>query len=234
MRGSGGGGNPPPSDWSESDWDPPPSDWSESDWSESDAAPRDSLGLLVAEDHTVRSLLDGLEHQTGPSVTEQAAYGQMGKELIQRIAVREAAKDDVVRALGQLPDARDLRQHMTGHAAERRSAIDQLDHMARHVAGMDLNRTQDFDGAVDRLRQIVQPEIEWELSGGAGAVRQALSITDTPLRSARSVRHRAPTSVPVEGTPWYERLPGVVWLTARWDQLQDYPTTIWGDRHDAP
>lgn len=196
------------------------------------APARDSLDLLVAEDRAVRSLFGGLQASTGPSVVDVSVHGRLSKDLIQQIAVREAAKDDVVRTLGKAAAGTGLAARMNGRSVERRSTIGRADHLARHMSGMDL--PGEFDLAVDHLRQIVEPEIDWELAEGADAARRALSSAGARLRSAQAVRRTAPTSVRTEGAAWYQRLPVVSWLSAQWDQLQDHPTSVRTSGADLP
>jgi hypothetical protein len=184
----------------------------------------DAIELLQREDISLTALFDELEESTGQSVIDRSSHGDQSKRLIRRLAVREAAKADIARILDSIPELDLVRAQIEGDAERRRSAINDLDLMARGVRGIELNRTQDFDAAIRKVREIVAQEIYWELSDGIPSLRRSLSDAQrTSLRTAGYLRRHAPTRLDPRGSRWYERARLVSWLITVWDHLLDRP-----------
>ena len=157
----------------------------------------------------------------------EAAHGEAGKRLILRLGIREAAKTEIVRILAGRSELARLRRRLEGDVVARRKAINELDRMGRHVRAIELDRTQDFDGAVVRLRSVLGPEIEWELRDGVRTLREKLSVAELgSMHSARFLRRHAPTRLASGPSRWWEGAPVIGWLVAVWDRLQDRPLPV--------
>jgi hypothetical protein len=193
----------------------------------------DALELLQREDVSLTALFDELRSSSGPSVVDRSSHGDQSKRLIRRLAVREAAKSDIIHTLEGIPKFEPICRQMIGEVEDRRLAINELDLMARGIQGIDLNRAQDFDAAIWRVRDIVVPEISWELSDAIPTLRRSLSTSDrASLHNARYLRRHAPTKLDPRGSRWYERVRVVSWLVTLWDHTIDRPRAHRGAQAD--
>jgi hypothetical protein len=191
----------------------------------------DALDLLEQEDRAIAALFTQLGSSTGPAVKDRYDHGNQSKRLTRRIAFREAAKADLVRVLGLDPELEELRVHLAGAVEQRRDAMNVLDQMSRGVRPIDLNKTQDLDGAIDELRRAVLPEIHWELTEGIGTIRNSLSAEQrAALHSAHYVRHHSPTKVNPKGFRRYEHIGFVGWVLTVWDHMLDRPRPVKGSQ----
>jgi hypothetical protein len=193
----------------------------------------DSLDLLAHQDGALMALFAELDESHGPAVLDRYNHGNQGKRLIRHISLREAAKADLVHALAGIPELAAIRQQLMGEVEERRKAINALDLMGRGVRPIDLNKTQDFNAAIDDLRQVVVPEISWELAEGIPTIDRSLSQDQrTGLHSAHYVRRHAPTKLDPTGFRRREGRHIVGWILTRWDHLLDRPRPVKGARVD--
>jgi hypothetical protein len=189
----------------------------------------DALDVLEHQDGALLALFAQLESSTGPAVTARYDHGNQGKRLIRRIALREAAKADLVDTLGGIPELAEVRHRLIGTVEERRNAINTLDLMGRGVRPIDLNKTQDFDAAVAELRRIVVPEINWELAAGIATIHNSLTANQrATLHSARYLRRHAPTKLDPERFRRRERIRIIGWVLTAWDHMLDRPRPIKG------
>ncbi len=191
---------------------------------DTDPGPGDSaLDLLETEDMEVRDLFDQLQATRGPSVDDRADHGILAKQLIRHVATREAALDDVARALSDT-DLRPLAERIASGMTERRQHIDRVEHMSRGIQGINLNAGQDFEGELQALIDVLRPEIAWELDEAIPMVRRHLDEgDDLALHGAHRVATHAPTSLSPTGPKWYERAPVVGWLLTVYTRLRDFP-----------
>lgn len=184
----------------------------------------DALDLLEEMDRAVDKLFRHYEESEGPGVVNQASRGSVGKQLVRYLSMREAAKADIARVIDPSTGLGAARTKLIGHVEDRRSALDSLDRMIRHVRAIDISRTRDADGEILRLRAIVGPEIEWELGEGIGTIEAGLATaTRAKLHRSRNLARHAPTQLDPHGSRWYERAPVVGWLLTKWDRMQDRP-----------
>lgn len=192
----------------------------------------DAIEVLEREDRELRQLFEQLAEPPDPSVESRSARGTLCKHLIRRVALREAAKMDIVRSLASRADLQSASARLTGSLAERRGAISRLDELARGVPGMDLNSGQNVDEAIIALRRVVAPEIDWELAEGTAAIRTALSADHRtrPLHGERYLRWHAPTRPPSRLGPGSNPLGITSVFRTAWDHLRDRPRPVKGQR----
>lgn len=190
----------------------------------------DAIDLLEEEDAALVTLFTRFDETSGQGVVNQSRHGDLGKQLVRRMAVREAAKMDIMRVIRHAGAMQALCAKLTGGDPKgRRSGISELDRMIRHVRAIDIGRARDFDGAASRLRVIVASEIEWELSEGVDALRLALTPSQrASLHRSSYLRRRAPTKLHPDGSRWYERSWLTGWLVTKWDHGEDRPRPIPG------
>ena len=185
----------------------------------------DSLDVLTNEDHFLLKFFDGLEVSRGPSVEDRYVFGNLAKECLRHVAVRQACIADVTRVLAELPGMDEVRERLLSSATERRQLYDELAMMARGVQPMELSVGQDFEEVFESLIELVRREIQWELSGTLTSIRSSLTEhhADGKLRSARYVRRHAPTYLSTKGPQWYEKAPIVSSLVTMYGHLNDLP-----------
>ena len=184
----------------------------------------DALDVLKGEDQNLVELFDQFFASTGSAVTARTRHGNLGKQLVRRMALREAARDHLADALGTTTLS-DVSARFYQNTARRRQAIDHIEEMSRGIQGIYLNTHQDFDGAVADLRDIVQPEIAWELKSAIPFVESTIPAEQRTriFRSARYLRKHAPISLNPEGPKWYEHYGIISRLLTIWGHLRSLP-----------
>ncbi len=191
----------------------------------------DALDLLREVDGLVVELFRKFDEASGPGVSAQAQRGTAGKQLVRYTSIREAAKADIARVIDPSTVLGPARKKLIGQIEDRRSTLDSLDRMVRHVRAIDINRAQDAEGEIRRLHAIVGPEIEWELGEGIAAIERELTPeARAELHGSRYLRRHAPSQLDPEGSRWYERAPVLGWLITQWDRLQDRPRPMRASR----
>jgi hypothetical protein len=191
----------------------------------------DALDLLESEDRLVKNVLANLATTQGQTVTQQSDHGNLCKQLVRRMAVREAARDHIAQMLA--PTAlSEIGERLGQDMSARRGAMNTVEEMSRGIQGIHLNAGQDFDGAVKALRAIVGPEIDWELTDAIPLLRRSLSSQErlALFRPAHYLRKHAPTNLSPDGPHWYEHARFISRLVAVRDHLRDYPRANRGQR----
>jgi hypothetical protein len=184
----------------------------------------DAIDLLQEEDESLVALLGEFESFDGPGVVNQSHRGDLAKQLIRHVGSREAAKADILRATNGMPGTESLRESLKGDQQDRRTAINRIDRMIRHVRPLDVSRADGFYETVGHLSQVLHHEIAWELNEGIETLRADLpaSVRAT-LHRAHYLRSHAPTQLGVSGLRWYQRMRVMAWVVTKWDHLQDRP-----------
>lgn len=160
--------------------------------------PVDALDAIEAQDREIRPLLDKWRSDTrtlteeGDDVDVRWERGSAVKLLLQHLAVREAAKADVVARL-RADGHDDLADRVEGNGVQRREAIRRLDEEVRGRVAMNLNHT-DVDHAVMAVGEIFDDEA----GDDADVVAAAASAIggepgDRGLPSVKSVQARSRT-----------------------------------------
>jgi short-subunit dehydrogenase len=195
----------------------------------SDASPpkieTTSLDVLENEDERLLGLIQGIAITRGSAVEERYEHGNLAKEILRHLAVRESSLVNVGTVISSDPELRTIGSRMESRATERRGAIDEATRMARAVQPVALNEGQDFDAVFDPLLDSEKQEIEWELSNAIPAIRNVISEDDARerFRSARYTRRHAPTFFSTRGPRWYEQAPVVSRLLTIYEHMNDFP-----------
>jgi short-subunit dehydrogenase len=184
-----------------------------------------SLDVLENEDERLLGLIQGIAITRGSAVEERYEHGNLAKEILRHLAVRESSLVNVGAVISSVPELRTIGSRMASRAPERRGAIDEATRMARAVQPVALNEGQDFDGVFDPFLDAERQEIEWELSDAIPAMRKAIPEEDARkrFRSARYVRRHAPTFFSTRGPRWYEQAPVVSRLLTIYEHMNDFP-----------
>lgn len=169
--------------------------------------------------------MEGLAKTRGPTVEQRAEHGDLAKELIRQVTVREAALVDVFEALAGFPELAVVTGRLQDEMESRRQAIDRVEHMSRGIQGISLNTGQDFEAELLTLTDLLGPEIDWQATEAVPAIRRKLddATLGEVLRTASQVVKHAPTNLNPKGPRWYERAPVISRLITVYDRLRDFP-----------
>ncbi len=185
----------------------------------------DALELLESEDRDLRELFTELRQRRGSSVEDRAEYGDIAKEIVRHVAVREAALVDVAQVASDEPGLSDLTSRIEHGRTTSRPHIDRVEKMSRGVQGINLRIGQDFAAEMEELIQLVGTEIEWDLDEAIPELRASLRGThrDDELKRASHLRKHAPTQLDPKGARWRERAPVISRFLTIYDHLRDFP-----------
>jgi hypothetical protein len=184
----------------------------------------DAVDLWESEDLQLRSLFTRLQQNQGASVQERATYGDLAKEIIRHVAIRESAVADVVRSVGNEPELESMSESLQRCMTIRRPVISEVEKKSRGVQGINLNTGQDFHRPLMELVQQVGPEIEWELNEVVPAIRGSLGEEESAsLRGADYLAKHAPTALKGSEPRWVERAPVISRLVTLYDRMRDFP-----------
>jgi hypothetical protein len=185
-----------------------------------------ALELLESEDLELRELFSELRQRRGTSVEDRAEYGDLAKNIVRHVAIRESALIDVARVASNDPQLSGIASRIEHGRNTSRPHVDRVERMSRGIQGINLRTGQDFDSEMEELIQLVGTEIEWDLSEAIPELSG--SLTGTPreeeLKSARHLRKHAPTHLDPHGPRWYERAPVISRLLTVYDHLRDFPS----------
>jgi hypothetical protein len=187
----------------------------------------DALELLECEDLELRELFTELRQRRGPSVQDRSEYGDIAREIVRHVAVREAALADVAHVAADDPELRGLASRMEHGRVANRPHMDRVERMARGVQGINLRTGQDFDAEVEELIQLVGTEIEWDLADAIPELKANLRRTHRGerLKSAKHLRRHAPRHLDPHGPRWRERAPVLSRVRTVYDRLRDFPAS---------
>ncbi|HWD95563.1 MAG TPA: SDR family oxidoreductase [Acidimicrobiales bacterium] len=186
---------------------------------------KNSLDVFEAENVRLLGLIEGIAVCRGSSVEERYEYGNLAKEILRHLAIRQSSLVDVSAVMSTLPNLAHLSSRIMERATELLLSIDEATKLAREVQPVALNVGQDFDGSFVPLIGAVKDEIVWELTSAIPAFREATSTEklEGRLRTARYVRRHAPTYLNSKGPRWYEHAPVVSRLLTIYEHMNDYP-----------
>lgn len=183
------------------------------------------------QDQVLVHIFDGWDATTPPAdadtrtvVRSNYERGTYGKLLIQHTAIRVAAKTDIARVLHDI-GCDGLADDLTRHLPQARRLLDRLDELARGVEVMGVAASTGFAGAVGELAALIRADLQAEPDRMLPAITVALGNHRARLRSARWIHHHAPTH-PGSQERWYDHIPVLVRVHARYDHLRGFP---WAD-----
>jgi hypothetical protein len=183
-----------------------------------------SLDLLESENILLRDLFHQIDERRGSSVGDRYKYGNLAKQVIRHLAIRQSSLMNVAVAISPFLALRSISDRMRDTGIDRRHAYDDIGDMARDVPVMSLNQGQDFDGTLTTLIDAVTTEMDWELTEAIPLIRRSISLEDSAslFSSARYVQRHAPTKLNQRGPRWYEHVPVVSRVVTVFDHLNDY------------
>jgi hypothetical protein len=180
-----------------------------------------ALDQLEFEDRALLEVIDDFQYGDEPR-----RHGMAGKLLVEHLAVREAAREQVAAVLQSEPACRELGGSLAGDVPAHRKALAKLDELARGVQPVNLNRGQDFDAFAVPVARLMREEILHELQRTIPAIRATCpaKVLERRLPRARWVRSHAPTHPHPDGRRRYERFAPLVRIHALYDWLRGFPT----------
>jgi hypothetical protein len=184
-----------------------------------------SLDALKHENTLLKGFFEQIEKNLGESVEERYAYGNVAKQILRHVSIRQSALFDVATSISQIPTLCELSGRMLEQATRRRVILDDLVNMSRSVQGLYLNVGQNFDQSLSKLIRALDTEIDWELSYAIPEIRQLVDTSPglVVFKSARYVTRHAPTTLNTSGQRWHERAPVVSRFVTLFDHIRDYP-----------
>lgn len=191
-----------------------------------------SLDLLERENTLLLGLFDQIDECRGSSVEDRYDHGNLAKQVIQHLAIRQSSLMNVGAAISPFLSLRSIGERMIEGGTDRRAAYDEVGDLARDVEVMNLNQGQDFDGPLIDLIGAVKPEMDWELTEAIPLIRRSLHEVDTAnvFCTSRYATRHAPTKLSVKGPQWYERAPMISRVVTMYDRIKDFPAS----NHDKP
>jgi hypothetical protein len=178
----------------------------------------DSLDLLIGEN---RLLLLGFDVWTSKTVEDPAEHGQAAKFVLRHLAIRETARDDVVRGLSSLPTRADYSLIVDSDRRAMRETTSRLAAMSRGVPANDLDFGQPFNETMYRAWKLLELDMSDQLDSEYARAR---SEPDLRLHSGSYIRRHTANRLSPTGLRWYERIGILQSIHAGYDWLCRNPT----------
>lgn len=200
-----------------------------------DRTDRDALTELTAQNKLIVEMLDLWRTKTTQleerdSVPDRWERGSAVKLLLQHLAVRETAKQDIDARLREI-DEPALADRLEGDGVDRRKAIRGLDEAARGRQAINLNYAE-ADRRVADLDRVIRGERQNEEGELLSRIGEALGQPgQRGLPGVRSVQMRSDTH-PRPIPKWYDRIKPVKALVAFYAHLRSAPSGVGGPNVD--
>ena len=107
----------------------------------------DALDRLEYEDNVLHRLMGSIRDE----VRDRRVHGEVVKLFVERMAVRQAAREMVADGLRRRPDLAATRKELEDSSVEGRRRLGLLDEMTRGVQPTNVNHAQDVDGTVAEM-----------------------------------------------------------------------------------
>ena len=182
---------------------------------------RDALDQLRFEDIVLSRLLIALSDKG----QNRRRHGRTIKTFIERMAVRQAARELVLEAVAPVPELAAMSADLRAGVPDARAQMDQLDELTRGIASTNLNQAQDVDAAIDAIEPHLRAEIEVDLNHLIPMVERTLGPDERTrlLPSASYVLRHCPLHPGAHPRRWYERIGPLVWIHSVYDYLRNLP-----------
>jgi|GEM_PF-6628743 len=178
----------------------------------------DSLDLLVAEKALLSLAFELWDAETTGDPTRR---GMEAKFIIRHLAIREAARVDVVRALSSLDHPDGFAALINSDRRPMRDALFEATRMTGGTSAAQLNVGQPFRQAMQHARTVFESDSE---DGFTSICDDARAEQGLKLHSATYIRRRAPARLNPSGPRWYERIGLIRVFHARYDFWRRSPT----------
>ena len=194
-------------------------------WTKGSGEGHDVIELLADEDQAIEQLLD--EYFSPSAEADHAKRGAIGKKLIDRLSVQDAAKEEIIEDLLADAGRDDLVASLAAHARDRRRLVGELDDLSSGVSPRDVHASEGrrFDDTVRQLCELVRDHLQFERARVVPALREIVprETLDETGREVEKVKKRAPTHPRPSGDPVRRLNPVAKRIKAIYDRLRDYP-----------
>ncbi len=177
-----------------------------------------SLDLLIKEN---RLLPLGFNIWTTESGGDPSQHGHVAKFIVRHLAIRETARDDVVRGLSALATHGEYSSILEADRRPMREAISSLAEMARGVPANDLDFGQPFNETMYRVWKLLDADISDQFDSDYTRASREPRLR---LHSATYIRRHTVNRLSPSGPHWYERLGLLQSMHAGYDWLCRNPT----------
>jgi hypothetical protein len=185
----------------------------------------DALTTYVEQTALLARIFDAWQDTAPPveadPVKNARRHGTLDKLIVEHVAVRLAARDDIVRV---------LREHGADEAAagldsdrdEVARQLGRLDHLARGRQPVSLGGQTAFEEEATRLRALLVDDLGTDRDQLERPLVTALGEHRSDLHSSQYITKHAPTH-PAPLNRWYRRLSVVHRVQATYDRLRGFP-----------
>jgi hypothetical protein len=181
----------------------------------------DAIDQLQYEDMVLRRLLGAM----GDEKRDRPTHGRIVKLFVERLAVRQAARELAGEALASVPKLSDVGARLQACTVEDRGALDHLDEMTRGIAPPNINQAQDVDRAVSNAAPHLLEEIDEDQLELIPAVRERMDarLRRKVLPSASYILNHCPLHPGAHQRRWNDHIGPLVWIHAVYDYLRSLP-----------
>lgn len=185
---------------------------------------RDVIALLDDEDRAIEGLL--VEFGTPEAGRDHVKRADIGIELRDRLAVQEAAKQELVHAVLRDSGPKELAEEIDGRARKRRHLLVQLDELTSGVSARDVHAGggEEFDRTVFELRDLLGRDLIFERENVIPLLRAQLSPEELQRLGSEvdRVRKHAPTHPKEDAPLGHEGSSAIKRIHAVVDHLRDF------------
>jgi hypothetical protein len=155
----------------------------------------DVISLLEHEDYEINRLFD--KFFSSDCALDDLSRGVLGKELVDRLSMQDAANEQIARTLLRDVGRADLADQLARHSCRHRRLVGELDDISAGVSPRDIRPSagRRFDVLITELRDLRHEQLGFEVEHVIPAIRYCMS----PQRRERlagdidRVRRRATT-----------------------------------------
>jgi hypothetical protein len=133
------------------------------------------LDVLQHEDHEIDRLFAAFF--SSECARDPLRRGVVGKELVDRLSMQDAANKEIARALIQDLGRVDLADELDRHSRRHRLLVGELDDISAGVSRRDMRRSVGlrFDGLITELRELRHEQVGFEVERVMPTLRDSVS-----------------------------------------------------------
>jgi hypothetical protein len=155
----------------------------------------DLVDLLEDEDCEIDRLFD--EFFSSDGAGDDLRRGVVGKELVDRLSMHDAANEEIARTLLRDIGRGDLAEQLAQHSRRHRRLVGEVDDISAGVSPRDICRSagRRFDGLITELRELRFEQVRFEVEHVIPTIRHRLSpeCQERLAGDVERVRRRATT-----------------------------------------
>lgn len=135
----------------------------------------DLVDLLRYEDDEIHRLFE--EFFASDCARDELRHGAIGKELVDRLSMQDAANEEIARTLLRDMGRADLAEQLAWRSRRHRRLVGELDDISAGVSSGDIRRTagRRFDGLISELRDLRHEQVGFEAEHVIPTIRYRMS-----------------------------------------------------------